>query len=173
MASGKTCALGRILFPVHGGVQSHCDRRRNTAPVAEDPVERLLQPGLQTPADAAVLHADFDPTVISIGNPGISEKDAHDRRIRGDLTADRIAVGLHQLPGRILRGQRIVLLKIDLDPAALKELLLHLLLHAEDPLLVDQVIGTQADLEPCPLPVGGQAFHLRIRKIILQISPDL
>ena len=69
-------------------------------------------------------------------------------------------------------GEIIVFLHIDLDPALSEELFFHGSLHAKNPILVDQVIRAQADLQPGTLTIGGQPFNLCVLKIFLKILSD-
>ena len=86
------------------------------------------------------MHTNIDGTVFAIGDRRIPEKGTHHRGKGGNFKTDRVAVGFHQRPGRILGGQIIMLLHIDLDPSLTKQLLFHGFLHAKYPILVDQVI---------------------------------
>ena len=154
-------------------LKGDCQRCLDSAPVTEDPVEGFFQPVMEGAADTGVLHPDVDSVFIYIDDFRVPEKHPHYRRKRGDLAADGVAVLLHQPPGGIHGGKCVVLFKKDLDRAPFKELFFHFTLHPEDPVLVDQVFRTQADLESCPLTIGSKALHLCICKIILQILPDL
>ena len=152
--------------------QRHCKGGLHAAAVAENPVQSLFQPVLQPPAQAGVMHADIDGPVFAVGDRRIPEKGPHYRRKGRDLKTDRVTVGFHQRPGRILGGKIVVLLHIDLHSSLAEELLFHGFLHAKYPILVDQVVRTQADLQPGPLAVGGQSLHLCVLKIILQVFAD-
>ena len=65
-----------------------------------------------------------------------------------------------------------MLLHIHFHFSFTEQLLLHSLLHAEDPVLVDQVIRAQTDFQPGPLTVGGQPLYLCILEIVLQVLAD-
>ena len=72
------------IFPAL--LQRYGQGRGNAAPLAEDPVERLLQREGQFPAQARVLNDDDDPAIFLVVHSGFPEVQAHDMGEARDLT---------------------------------------------------------------------------------------